>query len=89
MEVTDNVTTVIKDTPWSVRDSIRDQLMAPPRKGTLAADLTDRERMALAIAAGAPYKSKVEDGHIVFWTAVPVGVADRDDGGYIVAIGKR
>lgn len=89
IEVTDIPSATIKDTPWGVRDSIREQIMAPPRKGTPAADLTDRERIALAIAAGAPITSEMEGGMLHFRTAVPVGIADRGDGGYIVAIGSR
>lgn len=68
---------------------IMDQMTALPRKGTPAAELTDRDRVALAIAAGAPYETVMECGKLTVRTTVPVGVADRGDGGYIVAIGVR
>lgn len=60
----------------------------PPRKGTPAADLTDFERVALCLAAGAPYRIDREpSGMVKITTAVPCGIADRGDGGWIVAIG--
>ena len=60
-----------------------------PRKGTPATDLTDRDRLALAIAAGAPTEAVMEGTKLTFRTTVPVGVADRGDGGYIVAVGSN
>lgn len=60
-----------------------------PLKGTPAADLTDRDRLALAIAAGAPTEVLMKGSTLTIQTAVPVGVADRGDGGYVVAIGPK
>lgn len=60
-----------------------------PRKGTPAADLTDRDRLALAIASGAPTEAVMEGTKLSIRTTVPVGVADRGDGGYIVAVGQK
>lgn len=60
-----------------------------PRKGTPAAELTDRDRMALAIAAGAPTEVVMDGTKLTIRTTVPVGVADRGDGGYIVGIGQK
>jgi len=60
---------------------------APPRPGTPAAELNERERTALAVHAGAPYEVELEGNMLHIRTTVPVGVADRGDGGYIVAIG--
>ncbi len=60
---------------------------ALPRTGTPAADLTERDKLALCIAAGAPVTCDVADGVLTVMTTVPCGVVDRGDGGYIVAIG--
>lgn len=69
-------------------DSLIQQFTASPRKGTSVADLSDRDRLALAIAAGAPFET-VMDGHMLtLRTTELIGIADRGDGGYIVAIGK-
>lgn len=59
-----------------------------PRPGKPAADLTDQEKLALFIAAGAPIKRFVQDGHLKVETLVPCGVADRGDGGYFITIGS-
>ena len=64
------------------------EALAPPRPGTLAADLTEREKLAVAISAGAPYKTSMEGHSLTMTTAVPVGVSDRPGGGYFVAIGS-
>ncbi len=56
-----------------------------PPWGTPAAELTDRDKVALALAAGAPYKTSMSDGRLTVTTG-PVGITDRGDGGYIVAI---
>ena len=61
----------------------------PPRKGTPAASLTDGEKLALCIAAGAPTETVMHGGFMTVRTTVPCGVADRGDGGYIVAVGAR
>jgi hypothetical protein len=70
-----------------VRQSILDLLATVPRPGTAAADLTEAERMALVVAAGAPYDTVMEGNMLRLRTTVPVGVADRPGGGYFVAIG--
>lgn len=61
---------------------------ALPRKGTPAAELTEQEKLAVCIAAGAPTKTWMEGTILTVKTAVPCGVTDRGDGGYIVAIGS-
>jgi hypothetical protein len=58
-----------------------------PRKGTPAANLTKGEKLALCIAAGAPTETVIEGGFLAVRTTVPCGIADRGDGGYIVAVG--
>lgn len=58
-----------------------------PRKGTPAAELTERDKLALCIAAGAPVTVDTVGGFMTVRTTVPCGVADRGDGGYIVAVG--
>lgn len=60
-----------------------------PRKGTPAADLTERDRLALAIAAGTPTEVLMEGTKLTIRTTVPVCVSDRGDGGYIVAMGPK
>lgn len=60
-----------------------------PRKGTPAAELTERDRLALAIAAGAPTEAVMDGTRLTLRTTVPIGVADRGDGGYIVAVGAK
>lgn len=71
-----------------MRDAMR-RFTTLPRKGTLAANLTEGEKLALCIAAGAPTETVMEGGFITVRTTVPCGVADRGDGGYIVAVGAR
>jgi hypothetical protein len=70
-----------------VRQAILDMLAAVPRPGTAAADLNEAERMALVVAAGAPYKTVMDGNMMRLQTTVPVGIADRPGGGYFVAIG--
>lgn len=60
-----------------------------PHKGTPVAKLTEGEKLALCIAAGAPTETTMEGGLLTVRTTVPCGVADRGDGGYIVAVGAR
>lgn len=59
-----------------------------PRKGTPAAELTERERLALCIAAGAPIETVMNGTILSVRTTVHCGIADRGDGGYIVGIGS-
>ena len=72
----------------SIREQMLRQVTALPRRGTPAAELTERDKLALALAAGAPWASEMNGTRLTFRTTVPVGVADRGDGGYIVAIGQ-
>lgn len=73
----------------TVREALMEQMLALPRPGTPAADLTDQEKFALAVRAGAPYRSEMVGYKLTLTTAVPVGIADRGDGTYIVAIGAK
>lgn len=59
---------------------------ALPREGTPAAELTERDKLALCIAAGARVVCEVDGGFMTMRTATPCGVADRGDGGYIVGV---
>jgi len=68
-----------------MREAMR-RFTTPPRKGTPAADLTEGEKLALCIAAGAPTETVMQGGFMTVRTTVPCGVADRGDGGYIVAV---
>jgi hypothetical protein len=70
-----------------VTEDLMAQFTALPRKGTPAAELTDRDKVALAIAAGAPCEFVMNGTTLTLRTTVPIGVADRGDGGYIVAVG--
>lgn len=54
------------------------------RRATPAADLTDEERVALAITRGAPYR--VDTAHGRIYVQALIGIADQPGGGYIVAI---
>lgn len=65
-----------------------DALRRPPREGTLVADLTDAERMALCHAAGVPIETAyAEHGmKVLLRTTVPCGIADSGDGRYIVVM---
>lgn len=58
-----------------------------PRKGTPAADLTERDKLALAIAAGAPTEMVMDGTMMTVRTLAPCAVTDRGDGGYLVAVG--
>jgi len=58
-----------------------------PRRGTPAAELTDRDKVALAIAAGVPVQTTMEGMQLTMKPLQRIGVADRGDGGYIVATG--
>lgn len=69
-----------------IRSAMR-QFTALPLKGVPAADLTERDKLALCIAAGAPTETMMEGCTMTVRTTVPCGIADRGDGGYIVAIG--
>lgn len=57
-------------------------------KRTPASQLSDDEKMGLFIAHGVPIKAEAVDGSLRVVTAVPVGIADRGDGGYIIGVGK-
>lgn len=61
---------------------------ALPRNGTPAAELTERDKLALCIAAGAQVVCEMNDGFMTARTAAPCGVVDRGDGGYIVGVVK-
>lgn len=64
-------------------------LATPIAPGTPAAELSQDQIFALAVAAGAPYHVHIDNYRAYFMTSVPVGVADKGDGTYIVAIGAR
>jgi hypothetical protein len=68
-------------------EAIKNFLMEMPPEGTPAAEMTEGERCAMAIRAGAPYVTEMDGTMMRLRTTVPVGVADRPGGGYIVAIG--
>jgi len=67
-----------------------EQITALPREGTRVADLTDRDRLAIAMAAGVPMDVTTEHRDGGFFAKVtsrfPFGIADRGDGGYIVGV---
>lgn len=63
--------------------------LALPRKGTPAAELTERDKLALCVAAGAPVERVLGPEGVILRTRVPCGVADRGDGGYIVVVGLQ
>lgn len=59
---------------------------AVPIVGTLAHQLTERDKLALALAAGVPCEFVPGDSKntIPVQSKVPFTVADRDGGGYVV-----
>lgn len=70
----------------SVYQQAMQQFPELPRRGTPAAELTDREKVAIAIAAGVPTRTYMGDNlRLTVETLQPIGIADRGDGGYIVA----
>ena len=74
--------------PWpNLRASLIRQFTALPSKGTPAADLTERDKLALAMAAGAPTETVMNGTIMTVRTLVPCAVTDRGDGGYVVAVG--
>lgn len=74
-------------------DDIYREFTRLPPKGTPAAELTDRDKVALAIAAGVDVVSEMETTHgrhmLRLRTVQPVGIADSGDGRYIIAIGPK
>ena len=70
------------------REAMR-QLTRLPLKGTPAAELTEGEKLALFVAAGAPTRAMMDGRKFTVQTTVPCAVADRGDGGYIVVVGDR
>lgn len=72
----------------SIRELVLRQMTALPPRSKPVADLTDRDKVALALAAGAPYITEMIGADFTIRTAVPVGIVDRGDGGYIIAIGS-
>lgn len=69
------------------REALR-RIAQLPRAGTPAAELTEREKLAVCIAAGAPTTTFFDGGDLHVRTLVPCGVTDRGDGGYLVAVGS-
>ena len=70
-------------------DALIKQFTDLPRKGTPACELTERDKLALCLAAGVPSETNIEGTMLNVKLTVPCGVADRGDGGYIIAIGKN
>lgn len=68
----------------SVTDEFVRAMLAPPRKGIPAAELTDREKLVIAMSACVPVDFKLEGNHLVMFSRVLFGVADDGRGGYIV-----
>lgn len=76
--------------PKTPEDFVRELMLhGLPKHGTPAADLTDTERLALALAAGATFEVDGLPGWATIRTKQLVGVTDRGDGGYVVAIGPQ
>jgi hypothetical protein len=78
------------------RESVLQKLRALhdclPPPGTPAADLTEEQRLAVAILSGAPYEVRFEGFggcDAVLRVSRPIGIADKGDGTYIVAVGPK
>lgn len=72
----------------SPTDAAMRQFTALPKPGTPAAQLTDRDKLAVAVAAGVPTEVVKNAGIMTLRSKVPFAVADRGDGGYYVAVGR-
>lgn len=62
------------------------QFTVLPRAGTPAAELTDRDKVALGLAAGVPFDTEMVCGMLTVRLLKNIGVADRGDGGWIIGI---
>ena len=62
------------------------QFTALPPRGRPAAELTDRDKVALAVAAGVPTELVMVGTTLTLRTLKDVGFADRGDGGYIIGV---
>lgn len=69
-------------------DELRDYFLRLPPKGTKAADLTDRDKVALAHAAGVECEIVMDGTHMHMRTKAPVGFADLPDGRLIIGIAQ-
>lgn len=69
----------------SVIEAIMRQCTALPKPGTPVAELTNRDKLAIAYRAGVPCEFDISGHMMNFRSLVPFGIADRGDGGYIVA----
>jgi hypothetical protein len=69
----------------TVDDVVR-HFTAPPPAGRAAADLTERDKVALAIGAGVTYELVIDGTQVRIDLKQRVGFADRGDGGYIIGV---
>lgn len=67
-----------------LRDQYLRQFTELPKPGTPAAELTDRDKLALALAADVPCEFVMKGTMLSLRSKVPFGVADRGDGGYVI-----
>lgn len=72
-----------------VFESIRRQFTELPPKGKPAAELTARDKLALAFGAGVPCEFVIEGTTMTLKSKVPFAVTDRGDGGYIIAQAQK
>lgn len=77
----------IEVAPSPTFEKIRAEMHRLPAPGTPADQLTERDKVAIASAAGVPCELVVEGHQAVFRTTEPVTIVDRGDGGYIVYSG--
>lgn len=80
-EIESNVTQIMLR---SAIDEAIDQILRMPPKGVPAAMLTDRDKIAIAIAAGCRFETRVEGGRFHVDVTEPFGIHDDGRGGYIV-----
>lgn len=66
-------------------DRVRREFTRLPQQGTPAVELTDRDRLALAVAVGVPTEFQMDGVMLTLRSKVPFAVADRPGGGYIIA----
>lgn len=80
-EIEANVTQIMLR---SAIDEAIDEVLRMPAIGTPAARLTDRDKVAIAIAAGCRFETRVEGGRFHVDVTEPFGIHDDGRGGYIV-----
>lgn len=70
----------------SIMERTREKLFGFPPVGTKVTDITDQQKLAIAVANGVPYETVMEGRTLVLRSLVPFSIADDGKGGYILAV---